>query len=151
MAGNFSESDASENSSSFSSINVTPFVDVVLVLLVIFMITAPMLIKDMIDLNLPKTATSDGQKAETIGIALNKEGQILLNGVLVDDETLKIQVQELVKNQLQNHPQNSGQIQGVISADVDLTYGKVVKVIDILKLAGLEKFAIQIEKEVEKK
>ena len=135
------ESDDQDDStgSGFSSINVTPFVDVMLVLLVIFMITAPMLIKDIIDIKLPKTATSDGQKAELIGIAINKDGQVLLNGTLVDDENLKSQVKEI----LAINPNT----QGVISADVELPYGKVVRVIDQLKIAGLDKFAVQIEKE----
>lgn len=141
MATSFeTETQADEfDSGTFSSINVTPFVDVMLVLLVIFMITAPMLIKDIIDIRLPKTATSDGQKAEILGIAINKDGQVLLNGVLVDDEALKSQV----KDTLDRNPH----AQGVISADVELAYGKVVKVIDQLKMAGLEKFAVQIEKE----
>lgn len=140
MAASFEQEDHDEAvGGGFSSINVTPFVDVMLVLLVIFMITAPMLIKDIIDIKLPKTATSDGQKAELIGIAINKEGQVLLNGVLVDEDNLKSQVKQM----LEVNPNT----QGVISADVDLPYGKVVRVIDQLKLAGLEQFAVQIEKE----
>ncbi len=140
MTASFEQEDHDDSTTGgFSSINVTPFVDVMLVLLVIFMITAPMLIKDIIDIKLPKTATSDGQKAELIGIAINKDGQVLLNGTLVDDETLKSQVKEM----LAVNPNT----QGVISADVELPYGKVVRVIDQLKLAGLDKFAVQIEKE----
>ncbi len=140
MAASFDTDDHDDSTSGgFSSINVTPFVDVMLVLLVIFMITAPMLIKDIIDIKLPKTATSDGQKAELMGIAINKDGQVLLNGTLVDDESLKSQVKEM----LVINPNT----QGVISADVELPYGKVVRVIDQLKLAGLDKFAVQIEKE----
>ena len=140
MGASFENDDQDDSTGSgFSSINVTPFVDVMLVLLVIFMITAPMLIKDIIDIKLPKTATSDGQKAELIGIAINKDGQVLLNGNLVDDENLKSQIKEM----LSINPNT----QGVISADIELPYGKVVRVIDQLKLAGLDKFAVQIEKE----
>jgi biopolymer transport protein ExbD len=140
MAASFDTDDQDDSTGGgFSSINVTPFVDVMLVLLVIFMITAPMLIKDIIDIKLPKTVTSDGQKAELIGIAINKDGQVLLNGNLVDEENLKSQVKEMLAV--------SPNTQGVISADVELPYGKVVRVIDQLKLAGLDKFAVQIEKE----
>ena len=139
MAGNNFDFENNDEGSTFSSINITPFVDVMLVLLVIFMITAPLLVKDLIDIKLPKTTTSDGQKSETIGIAINKEAQILLEGRLVDDENLKIIIQEKIKL--------NPDLQGVISADVNLPYGKVVHVIDVLKLAGLEKFAVQIEKE----
>ncbi len=126
----------------FASINVTPFVDVVLVLLVIFMITAPALVKDIIDIKLPKTNSGDGKIMQTLGVAVNRDGNILLNGVLTDDEGLKTAAVEAVK-------QNSDS-QAIISADVDVPYGRVVKVIDLLKTSGLEKFAVQIEQEKNK-
>lgn len=138
MAGLDSSND--ENSSGLmSSINITPFVDVVLVLLVIFMITAPMLVKDILELRLPKTASGDGQAMQTLGVAVNRDGNILLNGQLADDETLKSAAMEaLAKNP---------EAQAIISADVEVAYGRVVKVIDILKSSGLNKFAVQIERE----
>jgi len=125
--------------STFASINVTPFVDVVLVLLIIFMITAPVLMKDILEIRLPKTATGDGQILQTLGVAINRDGNILLNGTITDDENLKrIVTETLAKN---------SSAQAIISADVDVNYGRVVKVIDLLKSSGLEKFAVQIEKE----
>ncbi len=66
-----------------ASINVTPFVDVVLVLLVIFMVTAPMILKDALSVKLPKAASIDGKSAQSIGVVVTKEGQILLSGKLV--------------------------------------------------------------------
>ena len=132
----------SENEGLISSINITPFVDVVLVLLVIFMVTAPMLVKDILELRLPKTQTGDGQMMQTLGVAVNKDGNILLNGQLTDEAGLALTTkQTLAKN---------SQAQAIISADVEAAYGKVVKVIDILKTAGLEKFAVQIEREEKK-
>jgi biopolymer transport protein ExbD len=123
----------------FASINVTPFVDVVLVLLVIFMITAPTLVKDIIDIKLPKTNSGDGKIMQALGVAVNRDGNILLNGVLTDEEGLKAAAVEALK-------QNTDS-QAIISADVDVAYGRVVKVIDLLKTSGLEKFAVQIEQE----
>jgi biopolymer transport protein ExbD len=129
----------SEDAGVMSSINITPFVDVVLVLLVIFMITAPMLVKDILEIKLPKTASGDGQAMQTLGVAVNRDGNILLNGVLADEETLKTAATEaLAKNP---------EAQAIVSADVEVAYGKVVKVIDILKTAGLNRFAVQIERE----
>jgi biopolymer transport protein ExbD len=122
-----------------TSINITPFVDVVLVLLVIFMVTAPLLTKDLLDLHLPKAATSDLNASASLGIAVNKDGNILVNGHLVDDQGLR----ELAKTSLKDNPQ----IQALIAADQQVIYGKVVHVIDLLKSVGLEKFAVQIEKE----
>lgn len=122
-----------------SSINVTPFVDVVLVLLVIFMITAPMLVKDILEIKLPKTESGDGQVVQTLGIAVNRDGNILLQGQLVDDEALKKAVQDALAQ--------SADAQAIIAADVEVPYGRVVRVIDLLKTSGLNRFAVQIERQ----
>lgn len=135
-------SEENQNEGLMSSINITPFVDVVLVLLVIFMVTAPMLVKDIMELRLPKTQSGDGQMLQTLGVAVNKDGNILLNGQLTDEAGLAQATKDtLAKNT---------EAQAIISADVEAAYGKVVKVIDILKTAGLEKFAVQIEREDKK-
>lgn len=131
----------SEDQAGFSSINVTPFVDVVLVLLVIFMITAPILVKESLNLNLPKVDTGDGPKLETLGVAINKDGNIFINGQIADLEVLKQEALKAVQK-------DSG-AQAIIGADKDVNYGRVVEVIDILKTNGLEKFAVQIEKKNE--
>lgn len=136
MAGFQSSQD---DSGLMNSINITPFVDVVLVLLVIFMVTAPMLVKEVMGLQLPKTATSDGQVTQTLGIAINKEGTILLGGQPIDDEGLQVATKEA----LSKNPD----VQGIIAADTEVVYGRVVKVIDLLKSVGLNKFAVQIEKQ----
>lgn len=140
MAGIPTES--SEESGIISSINITPFVDVVLVLLVIFMVTAPMLVKDILEIKLPKTLTGDGKMLQTLGVAVNKDGNILLNGQITDDEGLRVATKEALSKDADS--------QAIISADVEAAYGKVVRVIDILKSSGLEKFAVQIEKEEKK-
>lgn len=137
MAG--MDSSSNEDSSLMSSINITPFVDVVLVLLVIFMVTAPMLVKDILELRLPKTQSGDGQVTQTLGVAVNKNGNILLNGQIVDEAALQLAAKEA----LGSNPD----AQAIIAADIEVAYGKVVKVIDLLKSAGLEKFAVQIEQE----
>lgn len=137
MAGSVHDSDVEE--SDISDINITPFVDVVLVLLVIFMITAPAIMKDVIDLKLPKTETSDGKIMQTLGVAINRDGNILLNGQITDDAGLR----EATKASLAINPLT----QAVITADVEVVYGRVVKVIDLMKSVGLEKFAVQIEKQ----
>ncbi len=129
---------SNDDSGILSAINITPFVDVVLVLLVIFMITAPMLVKDILELKLPKAANADGSKLETLGIAINRDGNILINGEIADEEVLKkTAASALEKN---------ADAQAIISADQDVVYGRVVKVIDLLKTAGLHRFAVQIEK-----
>lgn len=140
MAGSSSDlSQEDESTTIVSGINITPFVDVVLVLLVIFMITAPALVKEVLEIRLPKSSTGDGQVIQTFGVAINKEGLILLNGTLIDEDSLKNKIKETI--------QKSQDLQAIISADKEVPYGRVVHVIDVLKSSGLEKFAVQIEKE----
>lgn len=121
-----------------NEINITPFVDVVLVLLVIFMVTAPMMMKDIIGLNLPKTSVSDSQSLSTLAVAITKTGQFILNGELVTIDGLR-------ERAIQARKENA-QIQAVISADIEARHGSVVQVIDIVKSSGIENFAIQVEK-----
>lgn len=140
MAGlNSDLGEDSDTTSVITAINITPFVDVVLVLLVIFMITAPALVKDVMDIRLPKTGTGDGQVMQTLGVAINKDGNILLNGQITDEEGLKASVRSTLAQ--------AQDAQAIISADVDVNYGRVVKVMDLLKSSGLEKFAVQVERD----
>ena len=121
-----------------NQINVVPYIDVTLVLLVIFMVTAPALMKEIIDIKLPKTASSDGSALLTLGVAINREGNILLNGNLQDDSTLR----EATKRAVLENPNTKA----IISADAEVVYKHVIRVIDILKSSGLNQFAVQIEK-----
>ncbi len=122
-----------------SSINVTPFVDVVLVLLVIFMVTAPLLMQDSIGIHLPKAASSDRKLNSKMGVAVTRQGQILLNGVLASPEAVTARVREA----LEKDPET----QALISADGDARHADVVRAIDLIKSAGMSRFAIQIEKQ----
>ena len=121
-----------------SSINVTPFVDVVLVLLVIFMVTAPIIAKDLLNVKLPKTESGDGKGMSTLGISVNKQGQVLLNGLPVTEESLASEVGKTVAK--------DKDAQAIIAGDIETQYGNVVRVIDIVKSAGLSRFAIQVER-----
>lgn len=121
-----------------NDINITPFVDVVLVLLVIFIVTAPMMMKDIIGINLPKTNQSDIQSYSSLAVVITKNGQYLLNGELQAPESLKQKCQEAV---LKNP-----EVQAIISADIETMHGSVVKAIDLIKSAGISQFAVQVEK-----
>lgn len=121
-----------------NDINITPFVDVVLVLLVIFMVTAPMMVKESLNIKLPSTETSDRSKPDRLGISINRNGQILINGELVSEDTLLSEASMAVTN--------NKDVQALISADIDSRHGDVVKVIDLIKKAGIDNFAFQIER-----
>jgi biopolymer transport protein ExbD len=122
-----------------NDINITPFVDVVLVLLVIFMVTAPVMIKESLKVNLPKTLTSDiGTKASQVGVAITKEGQTLLNGKVLSEEGLAEEIVRIAKE--------APETNFLISADVDSRHGDLIRFIDLLKRNGLNRFALQVEK-----
>jgi len=122
----------------FSEINITPFVDVVLVLLVIFMVTAPLMVKNIIDLKLPSSESSDKAQTNTIGIVILKTGNILLEGVLSSPL--------LIVEKIKTEKIKDSKTQVVITADKDATHGMVIEVIDLVKTAGISNFAFQIEK-----
>ncbi len=137
MAGNLPS--VTEEDPLISDINITPFVDVVLVLLVIFIVTAPALVKDTIGLKLPKAASADGSSVDTLGIAVTRQGQILLNGTIATEEA----VTASVKAALAKNPD----AQAIIAADGDARHADVVRAIDLVKRSGMNRFALQIEKE----
>ena len=140
MAAEISSSvNASDDTGPISAINVTPFVDVVLVLLVIFMVTAPVLMKDAIGIHLPKATSVDQKTAATLGVAVTSQGQILINGQMANPETVALMVKQAIQNDPEAH--------ALISADGDARHADVVKAIDLVRSAGMEHFAIQIEKQ----
>lgn len=131
--------DPNELGEGMNDINITPFVDVVLVLLVIFMVTAPVMIKESLKVNLPKTLTSDlTSKATSIGVAITKEGQVLFNGKLMSPDSLN--------QELANIASSAPDTNFLISADTDSRHGDVVRMIDLLKRNNLNRFALQVEK-----
>jgi biopolymer transport protein ExbD len=128
-----------EENDGINEINITPFVDVVLVLLVIFMVTAPAMIKESLKVNLPKTLTSDiTTKASSLGIAITKEGQVVLAGRLLSEEALREEFARISKD--------APETNFLLSADTDARHGDVVRVIDLLKKNNLNRFALQVEK-----
>lgn len=127
-----------DNDDVIADINVVPLVDIVLVVLIIFMVTAPMFIKPTINVNLPKAASGDQTAPSKLNIAITADGKINLNGSFVDEAAVQKASLEAV--------QKNADIQAIISADKDVPHGKVVGVLDIVKSAGVKKFAISIEK-----
>lgn len=134
MGANFDPS----NQEGINDINITPFVDVVLVLLVIFMVTAPMMVKESLNIKLPKADSADRSEPARLGIAINANGQVLLNGELVSVETLEIEASLALADKKN--------IQALISADKNAKHGDVIKVLDIIKKVGIDNFAFQIER-----
>jgi biopolymer transport protein ExbD len=121
-----------------AEINVTPFVDVVLVLLVIFMVTSAYIVKAAIQVDLPKAASAGDSVESTLNIVITKEGDLLLNG----EPTNREQLAAYVRSEVKREPGT----QAVIAADKLVVYGEVSAVIDIVKLGGVKSFALNLER-----
>jgi biopolymer transport protein ExbD len=129
---------SADNDEAISDINVVPLVDIILVVLIIFMVTAPMIMKPSIAVNLPKAASGDNTIPTQLSISIAKDGTIMLNGKKSDPQDVRTQAAE----QVSRNPD----VQAVISADKDVPHGTVVGIIDAVKTAGVKKFAISIDK-----
>ncbi len=120
-----------------TDINVTPLVDIVLVLLIIFMVTTTYIVNPSIKVELPKAATGSDQARSSLGLMLTKEGTLYLNGAQSDDAA----VTRFIGEELPKNPD----LQAIIAADKMVPHGSVVHVIDLVKRAGVKKFAINVE------
>jgi len=122
-----------------SSINVTPLVDITLVLLIIFMVTATYIVTPSIKIELPKAINSEQSSPSTAAIVINQDGRLFLNTKEMGEETL---IKEIKSAYGVNQD-----IQVIISADKQVRHGVVVHIIDVVRGAGVSKFAISIEKD----
>jgi biopolymer transport protein ExbD len=122
-----------------TGINVTPLVDVTLVLLIIFMVTASYIVKETIEVELPRAAHGGETVQKTFAVLVTKEGQSFLNGVPTDDAGLVAAVHDARRK--------GEDVQAIVAADKNATHGAVTHLLDVLKGAGVLKFAIQIEKQ----
>jgi biopolymer transport protein ExbD len=120
-----------------TDINVTPLVDITLVLLIIFMVTTTYIVNPSIKVDLPKAATGSDQARTSLALTLTKEGTLYLNGERSDDAS----VTRYIAAEL---PRNAD-LQAIIAADKVVPHGNVIHVIDLVKRAGVRKFAINVE------
>jgi biopolymer transport protein ExbD len=126
-----------ESGTMITDINVTPLVDITLVLLIIFMVTTTYIVNPTIKVELPKAATGSEQARTTLSLTLTKEGVLYLNGERSDDAgVLRSIATDLPKNP---------DLQAIIAADKIVPHGSVVHLIDLVKRAGVRKFAINVD------
>jgi biopolymer transport protein TolR len=120
-----------------SDINVTPFVDVMLVLLVIFMVTAPMMLQG-VEVDLPETTSQPlASKKENLIISINNKNQVFINDFQVTLDFL----QEKLKKILEGRENR----EVYLRADKEISYGFVVRVMSELKEAGVENLGMVTE------
>ena len=123
-----------EDEKEISEINMTPFVDIVLVILIIFMATATFIVEQKIPLNLPKSETGETKNNENYEIVIS----ITKRGIFLNDKPVNLKE---LKNRLINFRNNIV----VLRADRDIKFQKVIDVIDICRELGIEKYVVETE------
>ena len=120
-----------------SDINVTPFVDIVLVLLIILMVTSTEIVRAAIQVDLPQAASGGETVESTLNIVITKDGEYFLDGVLATEE----EIASKVRAEKAEEPK----LQAVIAADQGVTYSYVVRAIDLVKENGVTSFALNVD------
>jgi biopolymer transport protein ExbD len=133
-----------EGSGLFAHINVTPLVDITLVLLIVFMVAAPLIVASpSIKVALPKASTADDTPASTLALTLQREPRaangcaLFVNGKKTDETA----VRPLVAGLVAHNPA----LQAIIAADRGIPYGDVMRIVDTIKGMGVSRFALNTE------
>jgi biopolymer transport protein ExbD len=134
-----------------SGINVTPLVDVTLVLLIIFMVTATYIVRASIEVDLPRAANGGETVGQMLTLVLKQKDdasgnkvrgaacdQMFINGTAGDEPALKAAIKDALEK--------DKDAKAIVSADQDCSHGEVIHLIDVAKGEGITKFAINIEK-----
>lgn len=120
-----------------AGINITPLVDVVLVLLVIFLMTAPVIYQSAIKVQLPQAKTGIAAEKSPLSFTITKEGELLWDNHPINWETLE--------QRLKAMGPHAASEAAIISADKQTPHGTVIRLMDALREVGLTRFALNVE------
>ena len=124
------------DSGPITGINMTPFVDIALVLLIIFIVTAKLVVTPSVPLDLPQAKKSE-EVQTVLSVVITAEGNILANGAPMADEGALV---SLARSYLERDPE----IRVVIAADGAVLHRKVIEVLDALRMAGISRVAFGV-------
>lgn len=121
-------------SAPISGVNITPFTDVVLVLLIVFMVSAPGILSSVLHIQLPHASSTDRVKNRSRVIGIDSKGNLFLDGSAVSKEDLT----ETIKKSLEKE-EGTG---FTVNADSRTPHGLVVEVLDLLRSSGVQKISV---------
>lgn len=121
---------------SITGLNIAPLVDVILVILIIFMATAPLIQRRTLSVNVPKVAQSEPKATATTNLIIDENHEILLADQKIEKDQLKYQLSIMQKADPLLHI--------AILADEKLPYGEVVELLDLVRGTGIKKVALEV-------
>lgn len=130
--------DDEDEGSVIAEINMIPFIDISLVLLIIFLVTSSIIVRETIEVQLPQAASGAEAAPSTVGIIITTDGSIYWNGER--SSTQKI------AQEMRREADLDPKVRAIISADRDVDYGIVIDIIDVVKQNGASAFALNVEK-----
>src|SRR6516225_7660091 len=137
MAGASSFQGDDDSGGMIVGINVTPLVDITLVFLIIFMVTASYIVSPAIKVDLPKAASGSDQTKTTLSITIAKDSNVYLNGERSSDQ----KIVDYIHGELPKNPD----LQAIIAADKVVSHGDVIHIIDLVKRSGVHRFALNVD------
>ncbi len=138
MAGGSLYQDSDEQGG-ITEINVTPFVDVVLVLLVVFIVTAKLIVARGVDIDKPKAATG-GDVQSTLRVSVTADGKLFVNGdEFKDDAPAVARIKQIAET--------TSKPKAIIAGDRKTAYGGVMRAIDLVQQAGVTAIALENERQ----
>src|SRR6185295_16769451 len=132
---------ASQDDDAITGINVTPLVDIMMVLLIIFMVAARLEEPKSVGVELPRAASGADTPPSTLSILIPKEGDVRIDGRAVSLAELETEIRAA--------GERSAESQAVLAADKSVPYEKVVAVVDVVRKGGIHKLALSVEEGAE--
>ena len=132
-------SKASSDQEVIADINIVPLVDIILVVLIIFMVTATTFSGKEVEVELPKASSGGDASAAPLTVQVNSAGRFFVEGIEIDESALRLEAEK--RSAL--NPES----QAVISADTAAAHGAVVRALDAVKSGGIVKLAVSVEGE----
>jgi biopolymer transport protein ExbD len=120
-----------------TGINVTPLVDIILVVLIIFMATAPLIHNRAMKVDLPKAAQHERAATEALQVVYNSQHELSLSGKRLSEEQLGSELRALAAR--------SADLRVSLRADRNLPYGEVVQILDVVRGAGVHKIGLEVK------
>lgn len=144
MAMNVNQGTGDDDENIVAEINMTPLIDIMLVLLIIFMVTSTAALESGLDIELPKTQITNEKKQEEIMIiTLSKDGKVAIQGRAVEDKDVKAKIAStLIELKTKSV---------ILEGDTHANLGKAVELMDVAKSSGAESFSIAAEEDASKR